>query len=51
MIRAYLTPQFCDALITRLKAGDDPAQLRVELNIGSATMARYVSFAKARFGK
>jgi hypothetical protein len=46
--RPRFTHDFCEALIRRLKAGDDPEALRVELNIGSATMTRYVGIARQR---
>jgi hypothetical protein len=42
------TPEFCDRLIARLKAGEDPEKLRVELGIGAATMRHYIAFAKER---
>lgn len=48
MSRVRLTPQFCDELIRRLRAGEKPEALRAELNIGSKTMRRYVAFAKER---
>ncbi len=39
---------FYDNLVSRLQAGDSPDALRVELNIGAGTMARYVSHARNR---
>ena len=48
MSRLRFTPAFCDALVRRLRAGEHPDALRAELNIGAATMRRYVSIAKLR---
>lgn len=48
MSHAYLTFDFCENLVRRLKAGECPEALRVELTVGSATMARYVQIARAR---
>ena len=48
MSRPRFTADFCDALVRRLRAGDQPDDLRRELNIGSATMRRYVTIARSR---
>ena len=48
MKRPRFTPKFADALIARLKAGEDPQALSAELNIGPNMMRKYVAHAKAR---
>jgi len=48
MSKRRFTAEFCDELVRRLRAGEQPEALRAELSIGAATMARYRQIAQAR---